>query len=307
MNYLTNKYEYESIQTYCFHIVFDINDEGQVYQKIDEWNEEIFNEIPFFALGKKRALEISSESGPRKATRDGMELLYKVKEIKEANEYFISADEDTEDRYLKRGEFGELILYYLLERQFDKPQLISKIYFKDSPSGMVHGFDAVHYDKEKNELWIGESKFYKSLSNALRDLANDLSEHFNVNFFDSEFAIINNRLSDYYDDKEVSDEIRELIKSSTFIQRLSNINAWFFALFDSKILDNFKFNDSGNAHNDFKDILEKFAKDTREKFEQKIKDFGNRDRLKINLFLFPVESKFKIVKQLHEKLKKEQN
>ena len=307
MNYLTNKYEYESIQTYCFHIVFDINDEGQVYQKIDEWNEEIFNEIPFFALGKKRALEISSESGPRKATRDGMELLYKVKEIKEANEYFISADEDAEDRYLKRGEFGELILYYLLERQFNKPQLISKIYFKDSPSGMVHGFDAVHYDKERNELWIGESKFYKNLSKALQNLANDLSEHFNVNFFDSEFAIINNRLSDYYDDKEVGDEIRELIKSSTFIQRLSNINACFFALFDSKILDNFKFNDSGNTHNDFRDILEKFAKDTREKFEQKIKDFGNKDRLKINLFLFPVESKFKLIKQLHEELKREQN
>jgi len=210
LNYLTNKYEYESIRTYCFHIIFDINDEGWVYQKIDEWNEEIFNEIPFFALGKKRALEISSEFGPRKATRDGMDLLYKVKEIKEANEYFISADKDVEDRYLKRGEFGELILYYLLERQFNKPQLISKIYFKDSPSGMVHGFDAVHYDKEKNELWIGESKFYKSLSNALQDLANDLFEHFNVNFFDSEFAIINNRLSDYYDDKEVSDEIREL-------------------------------------------------------------------------------------------------
>lgn len=307
MNYLTNKYEYESIQTYCFHIVFDINDEGHIYQKVDEWNEEIFNEIPFFALGKKRALEISSKSSPRKATRDGMELLYKVKEIKEANEYFISADEDAEDKYLKRGEFGELILYYLLERQFNKPQLISKIYFKDSPSGMVHGFDAVHYDKEKNELWIGESKFYKSLSKALQNLANDLSEHFNCDFFKSEFAIINNRLSDYYDDREVGDEIRKLIKSSTFIQRLSNINACFFALFDSEILDNFKFDNPGNTHSDFRDILENFAKDTRKEFDQKIKNFANKDRLKINLFLFPVKSKFELVKKLHEKLKKEQN
>ena len=307
MNYLTDKYEYESIQTYCFHIVFDIDDKGKIFQKVDEWNEEIFNEIPFFALGKKRALEISSEFGPRKATKNGMELLYKVKEIREANKYFISANEDVEDRYLKRGEFGELILYYLLERQFNKPQLISKIYFKDNPSGMVHGFDAVHYDKEKNELWIGESKFYKSLSKALQDLANDLSGHFNVNFFDSEFVIINNRLSDYYDDSEVSDEIRELIGSSTFIQRLSNINACFFALFDSEILDNFKFNDLGNTHSDFKDILENFAKDTRKKFDQKIKDFANKDRLKINLFLFPVKSKFELVKKLHEKLKREQN
>ena len=80
-----------------------------------------------------------------------------------------------------------------------------------------------------------------------------------------------------------------------------------FALFDSKILDNFKFNDSGNTHNDFKDILEKFAKGARKKFDQKIKNFVNKDRLKINLFLFPVESKFKLVKQLHEKLKREQN
>ncbi|WP_304294403.1 DUF1837 domain-containing protein [Campylobacter gracilis] len=236
-----------------------------------------------------------------------MELLYKVKEIKEANEYFISADEDAEDKYLKRGEFGELILYYLLERQFNKPQLISKIYFKDSPSGMVHGFDAVHYDKEKNELWIGESKFYKSLSKALQNLANDLSEHFNCDFFKSEFAIINNRLSDYYDDREVGDEIRKLIKSSTFIQRLSNINACFFALFDSEILDNFKFDNPGNTHSDFRDILENFAKDTRKEFDQKIKDFANKGRLKINLFLFPVKSKFELVKKLHEKLKKEQN
>lgn len=307
MSYLTDKYEYEGIRTYCFHIVFDIDDKGQIYQKVDEWNEEIFNEIPFFALGKKRALEISSGSGPRKATKDGMRLLYKVKEIKEANEYFISADEDVEDRYLKRGEFGELILYYLLERQFNKPQLISKIYFKDNPSGMVHGFDAVHYDKEKNELWIGESKFYKSLSSALRDLANDLSEHFSVDFFNSEFIIINNRLSDYYDDSEVSDEIRKLIRSGTFIQRLSNINACFFALFDSKILDNFKFDDSSNTHSDFKDILENFVKDTRKKFDQEIKCFANKDRLKINLFLFPVKSKFDLVKKLHEKLKREQN
>ena len=79
---------------------------------------------------------------------------------------------------LKRGEFGELILYYLLQEKLGKPQLISKLYFKDSYNSVVHGFDAVHFDKISKELWIGESKFYKDKNSALRDLADDLNKHF---------------------------------------------------------------------------------------------------------------------------------
>jgi len=37
----------------------------------------------------------------------------------------------TEDKYIKRGEFGELLLYHLLHEYFGADALISKIYFKD--------------------------------------------------------------------------------------------------------------------------------------------------------------------------------
>ena len=38
---------------------------------------------------------------------------------------------NTEDKYLKRGEFGELMLYHLLHEYFNADALISKIYFKE--------------------------------------------------------------------------------------------------------------------------------------------------------------------------------
>lgn len=131
MGKLTEHHAYDDIKTHCFHIVFDLNDDSLYFQNEDGWCEELFDEIPNFALGKSKAQEISKDS-PRKATKQGMKLLYSVKEIQEASaEYLdISNKKHPENKYLSRGEFGELILYYLLEKKFNKPQLISKIYLK---------------------------------------------------------------------------------------------------------------------------------------------------------------------------------
>ena len=110
-------------------------------------------------------------------------MLYNIDEIKNASEYYLSKQYSKEDdKYLKRGKFGELILYHLLDRKLNEPQLISKLYFKDSFNAVVHGFDAVHYDTQNNDLWLGESKFYTDKNSALRELAKDLHNHFNVDF-----------------------------------------------------------------------------------------------------------------------------
>ncbi len=170
----TDYYQYDEISSHCFHIVFDIDASNNIVQNEKAWIEEIFDAIPFFALGQDKALEISKDS-PRKAVKQGIKLLYDIKEIREANkEYLTNPKLKFDDKYLKRGEFGELILYYLLQEKLGKPQLISKLYFKDSYNSVVHGFDAVHFDKNSKELWIGESKFYINKNSALRDLVDDL-------------------------------------------------------------------------------------------------------------------------------------
>ncbi|HEL0442949.1 TPA: DUF1837 domain-containing protein [Streptococcus equi subsp. zooepidemicus] len=291
-------------KTHCFYISFDLGDDGEIYQKIDDWSEDIFDDIANFALGKSKALELAQDS-PRKAHREGRRLLYNIDEVKSANKYYLSKQYSKEDdKYLNRGEFGELILYHLLDRKLKKPQLISKLYFKDSFNAVVHGFDAVHYDTQNNDLWLGESKFYKDKNSALRELAKDLHSHFNVNFFNQEFTIISNRFSDLNIENEA---IKQLIDPNTkFLSKMIKINACFFALFDSNILESFEFEEgSDRVSENFEEKLKETMKKTRNYFEKQISNFQNKERLKIHLLLFPVTSKNELVRKLHHKLKRE--
>ena len=104
--------------------------------------------------------------------------MYSIPELKEASQYYLESD-FVEDKYIRRGEFGELLLYHLLHEYFNADALISKIYFKDNVGLSAHGFDAVHVDSENRILWIGESKLYSSGTSAIDELMKDLSEHFN--------------------------------------------------------------------------------------------------------------------------------
>ncbi|RJU51119.1 DUF1837 domain-containing protein [Streptococcus sp. AM28-20] len=301
----TDYYQYDEISSHCFHIVFDLDESNNIVQNEKGWIEEIFDAIPFFALGQNKALEISKDS-PRKAVKQGIKLLYDVKEIREANkEYLTNPKLKFDDKYLKRGEFGELILYYLLQEKLGKPQLISKIYFKDSYNSVVHGFDAVHFDKNSKELWIGESKFYKDKNSALRDLVDDLYKHFNIDFFNQEFAIIKRRFGDL---GIQDDDISTLVDPQTKqLSKIININACFFALFDSEIVNSFSYEvGTDKPSQQFLDILKKAVEKTRVNFDSKISTYPYKDKLKIHLFLFPVNSKYKLIQALHEKLKREQ-
>ncbi len=306
---MTNTTEYfispDDSRTHCFYIAFDLDDNNNLHQVVEDWSEEIFDQIASFAFGKGRELERADTSSPRRAHIKGRKLLYEIKEIKEANDYYTGTQfTENDDKYIKRGEFGELILYYLLSVKLNKPQLIPKLYFKDSYNSVVHGFDAVHYDPDTNNLWIGESKFYKNKNSALTELADDLVKHFNIDFFNQEFTIINNRFNDLNIN---NNDIKKIIDpEGRFISKLIKINACFFALFDSNILKTFKFKEGTDEVSDeFKLKLSEAMKKTRAAFDDKISNFPNKNNLKIHLFLFPVESKNELVRKLHLKLKKE--
>ena len=301
----TDYYQYDEISSHCFHIVFDIDASNNIVQNEKAWIEEIFDAIPFFALGQDKALEISKDS-PRKAVKQGIKLLYDIKEIREANkEYLTNPKLKFDAKYLKRGEFGELILYYLLQEKLGKPQLISKLYFKDSYNSVVHGFDAVHFDKNSKELWIGESKFYINKNSALRDLVDDLYKHFNIDFFNQEFAIIKRRFGDL---GIQDDDINTLVDPQTkLLSKIININACFFALFDSEIVNSFSYEvGTDKPSQQFLDVLKKAVEKTKVDFDKKISTYPYKDKLKIHLFLFPVNSKYELIQALHEKLKREQ-
>ena len=201
---------------HIYYIDFDLLDSGYGQVK-DKFYNELFDDIPAFAFGTDVMNRKIEEIGLVPTVREAMKKIYSIKEIQEASREYLDS-KSTEDKYIKRGEFGELLLYHLLHEYFGADALISKIYFKDSVGGVAHGFDAVHVDTSRQILWLGESKLYKNSSTAIKELAKDVINHFNVNFFESEFQIITNRV---HDTKiNCDDYIIKLLKSTC--KNLSN-------------------------------------------------------------------------------------
>ncbi len=222
------------------------------------------------------------------------QMIYSIPEIQEAAKEYLDCV-NTEDKYIRRGEFGELILYHLLHEYFGAEALISKIYFKDSRGQAPHGFDAVHVDSMNEILWLGESKLYKDGKRAIDELAKDLTDHFNNSFFDNEFSIITNRASD--DNAELSEFMQRLIDPKIDpIDKLPNINIALFAGFDSDCLKNYNSQEFREKLDDEIDILYNRA-------SMKSGSHAWNKRLNLYLFLFPLDDKRKFVSDLHQKLK----
>jgi len=104
------------------------------------------------------------------------------------------------DKFKKRGEFGELLLHWLLRENVKSMPAVSKIYYKDGPNDTVKGFDAVHVVPTATglELWLGEVKFYSSASRAISDVVKEIVEHLDHNYLRSEFIAIINKIDNQW-------------------------------------------------------------------------------------------------------------
>lgn len=295
MSHKHSKHVSEDEKLHIFYIKFDLDDKGKYVQNKEDFYNELFNDITAFAFGSKRVMErIKCPQDIAKVQREALQKMYSIPEIKKAREYY-SDKNSVEDKYLRRGEFGELILYHLLNEYFKADSLISKIYFKDSTGVPPHGFDAVHVDSENKTLWVGESKLYKSGSNAMDALISDLNEHFKVDFFKEEFTVITNRVQD--SNVEVDEFISKLIDPETkILDKLANINIALFAGFDSQAMG------KGEQSENFSADLEKEIEKLRIKIDKKSSEHPWNENLNIYLFLFPLVSKREFVSDLHNKL-----
>lgn len=291
-------------KVHIFYIGFDLLDNGFAQDKV-KFYDELFKDIPSFAFGPMVSKDKFQSEGEVATIREACRSLYAIPEIKLAQEKYLGSA-DTEDKYIKRGEFGELILYHLLHEYFGADALISKIYFKDSKNIPAHGFDAVHVDVDEQVLWLGESKLYKSGPNAIDELVKDVvgyidkdgvkhGGHFSTDFFNSEFQIITNRIHD--SKYEYSDFVKTLINPNTkTLDKLARINIALFAGFESKVLKSYG--------------TQEFEKELTTEIN-KLKNRANKglashpwiNKLNLYLFLFPIENKKELVLSLHNKLK----
>ncbi|MER9002101.1 MULTISPECIES: DUF1837 domain-containing protein [unclassified Mesorhizobium] len=80
----------------------------------------------------------------------------------------------------RNGEFGELVLYLLVEKVLGAPQLVAKMSLKTNTEMPVHGSDGIHvrYDLLTDSLFLiwGESKCHASVGGAIRSAVESIQE-----------------------------------------------------------------------------------------------------------------------------------
>lgn len=304
MSHNHSEYLVHDDKVHIFYIGYDLLDSGMAQVK-EKFNEELFDDIPAFAFGTDIMNDKIGSSGAVPTVREAMKIMYSIPEIQQAQKEYLDSD-STEDKYLKRGEFGELMLYHLLHEYFNADALISKIYFKDSAGLPAHGFDAVHVDLETETLWLGESKLYQESNGAIDELIKDVvgytdkkgkihKGHFCVDFFNSEFQIITNRVHDIKVD--YPEFIKKLVNPNTkILDKLANINIALFAGYNSNSIQEY---DKGKFESSLKDEVEKL----RTRANEGIKEHPWQEHLNVYLFLFPLDNKREFVSSLHQKLK----
>ena len=307
-----------------------------------ELTEVLMDVIVDFAFGYHTGI---LKKYNRRILKEAAKAIYRIDEYREVKWVYVDENSELSDcelkaekKYLKKGEFGEMILHLLLRDFFGTEPLLSKIHFKDTDNAVVHGFDIVHIgkdlvDNKENSIFLGESKLYsRKAGNAgvlgVSDLLEDVIQHFNTDFLYREIALINKkrdafkRIEDYEDENTKNEYESFLIRKEKWFKILKKVESHeerlqdFFksvtiplvCTYQSKIFD---------GHTDVKD--ENFQKELNKEvlslkstFDEKIKKIHDKvgepvkTQLNIVLMLFPIPSKKELVKVLHEKLFKEQ-
>ena len=264
-----------------------------------------------------------------KDTEEGPEISI----FEDARKKYLKDEEYGDDeKFLKRGEFGELIMHMLLRDFLKTVPLLSKIYMKDSDGAVVHGFDAVHVgpslvQPDDESLYLGESKLYIDPKRGITELMKDIEGHFTTSYLDREFILISKKQDAYmavekYENKNTHEEYKEFIKKKDgWFEKFDNIQSGKLKMKDlfksvtvpllCTYTSNVLSKHSDEETDDFKTELDKEIGDLRENFHTKLKKLKERIEkeglsistdLNIVLILFPVPSKKELVKMLHQRL-----
>lgn len=252
--------------------------ENRLWRK-DQLVNYLFEYLPEFALTHTEFSNFSGENA-----------IAKIRQVV-ANLY-------QSEKFKSRGEFGELLLHAIIRETYNTIPAISKMYYKDGPNETVKGFDAVHVvaAEDSLELWLGEVKFYKNITSAIKDVIEELKQHIEVRYVKNEFMAIVNKIDSAWPHAE---KLKSLLNPYTSLDDVfSNTCIPVLLTYDSAILAKH----TQKCDEYIVEISKEFIK-LHQKFSEKLGKFP----LTIHLFLLPLNTKEELMKSLENKLKTWQN
>lgn len=200
------------------------------------------------------------------------------------------------EKYKKRGEIGELLLHVICAEVFQSYPAITKYFYKDSANNTVKGFDAVHVvaTKQGLELWLGESKFYKRVGQAISAAVTDLEAHTKRDYMRAEFTVIRNMVDPMWPH---ADKLKMLIHPNMSLDKI-------FDAVCIPVLLTYN-SDAVNAH---QEVSDKFKSAFEAEVRTNYATFSDKNpidlsKLRVHLFLFPAKDKEQLLVQFDSRLK----
>ncbi len=200
------------------------------------------------------------------------------------------------------GELGEMILWFLMEAVLEAPQVVAKMDLKTNPNLESFGSDGIHV-KIKGDLlnlYFGEAKLYKNISNALISVFDSL-ENFHSNnerLKKNELRLVTSHYKHLTNDAQdkIYDYITDNIKSDDIV-----INHSCLVGFDWSAYKDFK-----NKTKDemFDDFLKKYKHETikiTNLLQNRFDNFSKKT-LAFEFFFLPVRSVQELRDRFNEEL-----
>lgn len=321
----------------CFYIGYDLGE-----SRLNEFTDVLMDAIVDFAFGYHTGI---LKTYDRRKLKEAAKSIYGIKSyedvrwtyLEEHSEIDDSDVEKSESKYMKRGEFGELILHTILRDYFNTFPMLSKIYFKDTDGVTVHGFDSIHIgqdlsDLSKYSLYFGESKVYnrksgKAGEKGIEDLIEDVKQHLDKDFLKRECVIVSKKKDSFvpiddYNDNNTKEEYETFLNQKNqwynflmdvangknkLSDLLSSVTMPLICTYQSSIFAN----NRTDTHADFITTYETEVRELHSKFIKQLapalEKINGPLKLNVLLILLPIPSKKDLIRTLHQKLYNQQN
>lgn len=203
----------------------------------------------------------------------------------------------------KTGEFGELIIFHLLEVLEKSVQVVNKMSLKTSGKMHYHGADAVHFgsDGQIRTLFIGESKTGENFKDVLRSAFGAINDYYKEEKDEFEINLATGHISDNIPE-DLKKEIKDYLDPSKKDKSNFTTTHTIFLGFQNQVLKELEQKYAG------KELLEKVIDVYRQDIEKYIKaieeTLNSYEDLKNKRFLFFVIP-FKDLNKLKQKFAQE--
>lgn len=258
--------------TNCFHL----NYETGRYRE-DELVKLIQEAIPSFALTSEEYSKFIEERAISDLNKTAINRISKA-------------------RMNAKGDYGELLLFLILEAFENAPKFVTKVKLRSSKNDQIKGFDCAHFTVKENDevtLWLGEAKFHTSIYNAVAGAMESIADHLNNDFLRDELDILHDNIEKNSNiDQHYYDVLEPYLRKTKSLDDVQ-INVPVLLTYDSKVID------KATSHLDqsFIDgINEELKRMSKTHLEGKA--WTIHPSVKLSFYFFPLKSVFNIKSKL---------